>query len=93
MESIFDDKFYTAKTWPAYIDTHAEWGREEDTVFYFYGITPTGRVSKWWAAYSVPPTYSKERKQYKLNKYIETLRPRLPKGYRWSEPKLYAGTF
>ena len=93
MESIFDDKFYTSKTWPAYIETHSGLGQKGDTVFYFYGITPTGRVSKYWAAYSLSYGFSKEQKERKLNEYIKTRRPKLPKGYRWSKPKLYAGNF
>ena len=91
MTEIWNDELYMASHQPPSLNTRVFLGREPDTVFFFYGITPSGRVSKHWAAYHTIPEFSKETKLRGLDHYIKHRLPKLPKGYIWSEPRLYAG--
>ena len=91
MKTIWNDTLYMAKHQPPYMNTRIYYGEKEDTIFFFYGITPSGRVSKFWAAYHTIPELSTEQKLRNLDYYIQTRRPGLPRGYKWSEPYLYAG--
>ena len=92
MERIFDCSEYTRRTWPPYQVDNAGHGRPADTVIFFFAYTPTGRVSKYWASFTMH--YSLRDKHDRLRRYIREMRPRLrrsPEGYRWSSPYLYSG--
>ena len=92
MTSIFDCEEYTRKQWPPYMVDNASYGRPADTVVFFFAYTPTGRVSKYWAAWTC--NYALRDKQRRLERYIERGLPNTTgklKGYRWSRPYLYSG--
>ena len=92
MESIFDCKEYTSRTWPPILVDNARYGRQADTVIFFFAYTPTGRVSKFWVSFTM--RYSLRDKHERLRRYIRERRPSLRgrlKGYRWSKPYLYSG--
>lgn len=92
MQSIFDCKEYTDRSWPPYMVDNARYGRPADTVIFFFAYTPTGRISKYWAAFTMH--YSLKDKQERLRRYVRKQRPSLNgklNGYRWSEPYLYSG--
>jgi hypothetical protein len=78
--------------WPPYHVVNAMYGRPSDTVIFFFAYTPTGRVSKYWASFTI--NYSLRDKTERLRRYMREQRPRLSgklKGYRWSSPYLYSG--
>ena len=89
MERIFDCEEYTSRSWPPYLIDNARYGRPADTIIFFFAYTPTGRVSKYWTAFTM--RYSLRDKHDRLRRYIRKVRPGLRKGYRWSEPYLYSG--
>ena len=92
MTSIFECKEYTDRRWPPYQVNNARYGRPADTVIFFFAYTPTGRVSTYWASFTVH--YSLRDKPRRLEEYIRLQRPSLKgklKGYRWSRPYLYSG--
>lgn len=92
MESIFDCKEYTDRRWPPYQVDNARYGRPADTVVFFFAYTPTGRISKFWASFTM--NFSLRDKPERLRRYMREQRPRLSgrlKGYRWSRPYLYSG--
>lgn len=91
MIEIWNDTLYMARHQPPYLNTKAGWGYKGDTVFFFYGITPKGNVSHYWASFQTHSRFSREDKLKRLDKYIHEHRPKLRKGYTWSEPRLYAG--
>lgn len=73
-----------------YFDTRARYGREADTIIFWYAITPKGRESKYYAIlrFNSDRNISSERKLQKISDYKF---PKLPKGYKWSDPLLYSG--
>ena len=92
MTSIFDCEEYTRKQWPPYQVDNARYGRPADTVVFFFAYTPTGRVSKYWAAWR--GHYALRDKPKRLARYMEWGLPSTTgklKGYRWSRPYLYSG--
>lgn len=92
MESIFDCSEYTGRMWPPYQVDNARYGRPADTVIFFFAYTPTGRVSKYWASFTMH--YSLGDKTERLRRYVREQRPSLRgrlNGYRWSRPYLYSG--
>lgn len=86
----FIDSEYAKHKRP-YFNTNARYGRNADTIIFWYAITPKGKFSKWFATlrFNGERTISTERKIKEINKYTF---PKLPKGYTWSEPLLYSGT-
>ena len=92
MESIFDCKEYTDRRWPPIQIDNARYGRPADTVIFFFAYTPTGRVSKYWASFTMH--YSLRDKWRRLIQYMKEQRPSLRRSlrkYRWSKPFLYSG--
>lgn len=75
-----------------FFHTNARYGRKADTIILRYAITPTGRGSKYWANIRINgeriPHPTEEQLQYYSQPELMRL-PKLPKGYRWSEPYLY----
>lgn len=73
-----------------YFDTRTRYEREADTIVFWYAITPTERISKYWATLRINSerNVSSERKRKCVKEYKH---PKLPKGYSWSEPLLYSG--
>lgn len=64
-----------------------------NTSVVWYMITPTGRVSKYWYAYTWRGTsYPMGVTQNMVDKTFNAQKIcKLPKGYKWSEPYLYSG--
>lgn len=92
MERIFDCEEYTNRRWPPCHVDKARYGRPADTIIFFFAYTPTGRISVYWASYTMH--YSLRDKHERLRRYIKEERPSLKgrlKGYRWSKPYLYSG--
>lgn len=72
--------------------TRARYGRPADTIILRHAITPTGRDSKYWATCRI----NGERIPHPTNEQLEYYAqpeqmrlPKLPKGYKWSEPYVY----
>jgi hypothetical protein len=92
MTSIFDCKEYTDRMWPVIQVTNARYGRPADTVIYFFAYTPTGRISRYWASFTMH--YSLRDKPRRLKEYIRWQRYSFRgrrRGYRWSKAYLYSG--
>jgi len=51
-------------------------------------ITPKGRESKFWKAYTVYNNHSKYSHEYCIKSLLNSL-PKMPKGYTWSNPESY----
>ena len=78
------------KKYNPYFWTKVKYGREPDTIIFWYAITPTKRISKYWNTLR----FNAERNtttEYKKDKIKNIKLSKLPKGYIWSEPLLYSG--
>ena len=82
-----------------YFNTNASYGREPDTIIFFYLVTPTGRFSKHYATlrFNAEHSVSTEYKLNKIQEYIQklrnsTFRTEIQHGYTIAEPLLYSGT-
>ena len=54
-----------------------------------YGITPTGKPSKYWASVCKYGTKEQNLSESELLNIADEINlPKLPKGYTWSEPYL-----
>jgi hypothetical protein len=89
MEKLIGSGYDKIKGRP-YFDTRARYGREPDTIVFWYAITPKGKMSKYWATLRI----NSERNvgtDRKLRYIQEYQFPVLRKGYSWSNPLLYSG--
>ena len=89
MEKYFGSE-YDKRKGRFYFDSRAKFGRKPDTIVFWYALTPTGRISKWYATLRINSerNVSTERKREYVNSYAF---PKLPAGYTWSKPLLYSG--
>lgn len=73
-----------------FFHTNARYERKADTIILRYAITPTGRGSKFWATIRINGERIPNPTNEELENYSKEMSlPKLPKGYRWSEPYLY----
>jgi hypothetical protein len=89
MENFIGSRYYKEKG-SIFFDNRAKYGREADTIIFWYAITPTGKISKWHATLRINSerNVSSEHKQQHVDSYVF---PKMPKGYTWSKPLLYSG--
>ena len=87
----FRDSDYYHKRGNIYFDTRARYGRDPDTIIFWHALTPTGRISKFWATLRIngernvrPASKEKLIQNYRL--------PKMPRGYTWSDPMIYSGS-
>ena len=78
-----------------YFNTKAEYGRNGDIIVIWFMITPKGRVSKY---YYVTRWNGRKYKfitdeDLKIGEIQRNTFTPLPKGYTWSEPYLYSGSY
>lgn len=87
----FRDSAYYHKRGNIFFDSRACYGRDPDTIIFWYALTPTGRISKFWAALR----FNSERnvRPAGKEKLIQNYHfPKMPKGYTWSDPTIYSGS-
>lgn len=83
MKHIKETEYYKKKGFPH--DYHALPSPNTVQTIFWWAITPTGRISKWWETLHFSKQVSDERLE---NAAKNVNHVRLPKGYSWSEPCL-----
>ena len=94
MEKYFGSKVEKTKG-RLYFNTYANRDRDGDIIVIWYMLTPTGRFSKFyhvrrWKGNIFRFITDTDLKQGELERNAFTS---LPKGYTWSEPLLYSGSY
>lgn len=94
MEKYFGSKAENTKG-RLYFNTKADRDRNGDIIVIWYMLTPTGRISKFyhvtrWSGNVYKFITDKDLKQGELKRNAFTP---LPKGYTWSGPLLYSGSY
>lgn len=89
MKKLFESEYDKIKGRP-FFDTRARYGRPADTIIFWYAVSPTGRISKYWTTLRINAEKVTDKNEKK--KYIQQYElPVLRRGYKWSEPFLYSG--
>ena len=83
--SIFDCEEYLKHGYPPYMHSYHVELHYSTPVLFSFAYTPSGRVSKFWCSYSFGATHPTDKT---VERWMNA-RPKLRKGYRWSEPYWY----
>lgn len=89
MKNFLDSEYRKKRN--IYFVTNAKYGKNPDIIIFWYAITPYGKISKYWNTLRFNGEMQWNEKQ--ITERINKMNfPKLPKGYKWSEPYLYSGS-
>lgn len=76
-----------------YFWDRAAYDRPPDIIIFWWAVTPTGRVSKYWRTltFNGRLDLSDDEVLTGVRQEIAAHKPRLPRGYTWSAPYQYSG--
>jgi hypothetical protein len=89
MKRLHDQTDYPASP---YFWTRASYERPADIIVFWYARTPTGRISKYWTTHTFcADALGRWTAGTIAERIARHTFPKLPRGYRWSEPLQYSG--
>lgn len=86
LRSIWDCSEYMRGHMPPYHDAWDAAANRQRPIAFSFAYTPKGRVSRYWCSLALPGA----RDENEVRRWVAGGRPRLRRGYRWSEPYWYS---